>query len=415
MKCEGCKETFRSAGSYIEHIERGLCKKISRVMFQRSVQHKHVNNEVMKDPVLVQQIFAANELQGPHTDTPGLIEDRAAAARTEEGGVSLLDQEDEGQSGGYKPLEAEVNLIDMKETAPLTRRNLETWPRLPGQEPPQLTESMHSMALTSPTPSISGTEISASEYASGITSRRGGYKIYTESYPSLSSPQSVAFDRDDDDTSSVATTIAASSINHSTAWTTGSTSRALFPSAKPTAAAGDWKGILKHLEQEATPSESTNLFRSRWWDPHHTDFAVEKFFNPVIGKFLCPFPGCGDSYDVPSDIAGHLQYTHVKTSYRCPLCLKLFKSAHALVSHSESSNKCKVRNSTMYHKLLNEITGGYLEAKHVKQPKVYKTDNALVKGGERVDGLMDMKFEAKLPEGEEELKEGYVMVGRKEA
>ena len=386
---------FTRAGNYLAHLEQGRCDSITKTDFQGSIQHKHVMNEIMKDPEEVRQGLQVNKAFAPISDKPGLIVEGSETQETEDGGVPLLDQEDEAQKGGYKPLQAEVNLIDMN--LPMTRCEQETWPRLPGLPPARLTESMHSMSMKSAAPSVSGTEMSASEFASEITSRRGGKKVYTESYPSLDSPKSPGSNYIDDDTSSVATSTMASSINTPVAWTTGKTCQALFKDAKSTPPAGDWEAIRAQREKEAVANDKTNLFHSRFWDPQSSDYDVERFLSSVIGKYCCPFPECGDEYDEPLDIEGHLRNAHLKTSYRCPLCLKIFRSPSALVSHSEAGGKCKVKKSSMYDKLLDEVSGGYLKAHHLKEPKVYKPGNALVKAGERIDGVMDTKFEAKLP------------------
>ena len=396
VTCPGCGDVFTRAGNYVAHLEDGKCKSITKKDFQGSIQQKHVVNEIMKNPEEFIQGLRMNKTLTPTSDKPGLIVDGSETQETEEGGVPLLDQEDEAQKGGYKPLQAEVNLIDMN--IPYTRSNVETWPRLPGQQPSQLTSSMHSLSLNSRTPSINGSEVSASEYASEITSRRGGTKVYTESFPSLNSPRIPASLNGDDDTASVATSTVGSSTNRPMAWTTAKTSQALFKDAKPTPPAGDWTAVWNYRQQEAAANDSTNLFRSRLWDPDSKEYDVELFFNSMIEKYRCPFPECdGTYYDEPSDIEGHLRVTHLKTSYRCPLCLKIFRSANALVSHSEAGGKCKVKKSSMYDKLLDEISGGYLKAQHLIEPKVYKPGDALVKAGQRVDGVMDTRFTAKLP------------------
>ena len=386
IECPGCHIVFARGGNYIAHLEQDRCEGISKREFQSNIQQKHVTKQIMQNPGEYNEIIDTNMALQSVPDKPGLIVDQDS----EEGGVAILDRDDEDQKGGYKPLQASVNIMDQQ--LPLTRSNLETWPRLPGQPPSQLTESMRSMSIKSPTPSMSGTEISASEFASDITSRRGGNKVYTESYPSLGSLVKVASVEDNDDTASEATTTAASPNDYTAAWATGNTSNTLFKDVKPTPPAGDWKSILKHREEQAAVGDRTNLFHSRPWDPNSDDFNIEIFHNPVIEKYCCAFPGCGDTYDEAADLIGHLENAHLKTSFRCPLCLKIFKSAHALVSHSESMGKCKVKNSSMYDRLLDEISGGFLTADHFRQKAVYKPK--LDERGMPVEGVMSTRFEA---------------------
>jgi len=51
--------------------------------------------------------------------------------------------------------------------------------------------------------------------------------------------------------------------------------------------------------------------------------------------------------------------------------------------------------------LLDEVSGGFLIAKKVRQPKIYKPVTSLVKAGQAgADGVMNTEFKAnKLPDG----------------
>lgn len=351
----------------------------------------------MKGPEEFLQNLEINQLT---SDNPGLIEGGSEAPDIEEGGVNLLDGDDEHQQRGIQPLQAEVNLIEMNERPQLTRSNLEKWPRLPDQKPTQLTESLRKLSISSSITetgsggaSIHGSQMSASEFASQITSRRGGNKVYTESLISLNSPKNVA-SSEVDDTASEASTTRASSANGSAAWTAGSTSQVLFKGAKPTPPRADWDVVLKRRAEEARAHPTTNLFHSRFWDPTSNEFDIRMFWNGVIGKYHCPFDGCQDAvYDVDVDLIGHLQHAHLKKSYRCPLCLKLFNSASALIGHSESNGKCKVKKSSVYQKLLDEVSGGFLKAEYLQEPKIAKGQN-----GTLANGIMSTKFTAKMPD-----------------
>jgi hypothetical protein len=391
----------------MEHIETGRCERwnpipgITRKELRDNIQQKHVVKEIMKDPG---QFF--EKLQG--NKPAALPSDMCSESvymepdEIEEGGVAvpaILDQDDEDQKGGHTPLKAEVDLIDPRGEQPFklqldTRSNMETWPRLPGLPQSQLADAMHSMSLNSPAPSITGTEMSASEYASTITSRRGGVKVYTDSQPGSPMPPSSV--QDFNDAASEATTTAADVREYRTAWDTGNTSQVLFKDAKPTPMPGDWQGILKHREEEQ--ANDKNILNSRFWDPTSKEFDSSLFYDHVIFKYSCPFKDCLSAYDHKSDLEGHLRYTHLKPNYRCPLCLKIFKTSHALISHSESGGKCRIKDSPHYDKLLDEISGGFLRAEHLKQPKVYNTSAVVGKVGGAADGVMSTKFEAALPD-----------------
>jgi len=71
----------------------------------------------------------------------------------------------------------------------------------------------------------------------------------------------------------------------------------------------------------------------------------------VTLKYCCPFPGCESPYESASDIAAHLQHTHLKTNYVCSTCLKRFTSATAIAGHMESAGRCRVKDSNNYKKV----------------------------------------------------------------
>ena len=380
----------------MEHLENGRCKTISRKDFRDNVQLKHLRKELLRDG----QQDDEDEL--PQIAKAGSSVTGESDVRTleDDGGVPLLDQEDEGQKDGYMPLEAEVNLIDpngppkYKLNIPQTRSNMETWPRLPGQAPSQLADTLRSMSISSTACSIPTSEISTSDYASQVTSRRGGTKIYTESNYSIDSPMWPPSEFDYDDTASEATTTIAR--EQSSAWNTGSSSKLLFKDAKPTPRPGDWDEWEEHEEQERAQMDRNNMLHTKWWDKSSPEYAVHMFYNHLIGKYVCPIKDCDSTpYNDVSDLDGHLQTAHLRRDFRCPLCLKIYKSAHALVSHAESGGSCKVKDSKKFGDLLAEISGGYLDVEFLKTQKVYQTGSADGKKG--AAGVMSERFEGTEP------------------
>jgi phage FluMu protein Com len=138
---------------------------------------------------------------------------------------------------------------------------------------------------------------------------------------------------------------------------------------------------------------------ARWWDPESEDYNPEVFFHSVFENYHCPFPECEEmpAFDHPHDIAGHLLDVHAKTKFRCPGCLKLFKRASGMVSHMESTQKCPVRKSKNFKSTLDEITGGFIKAKRLPQPTIYRSDTAVVKSGQVIDGVMSTMYKASWP------------------
>lgn len=346
---ERCGCLFTKASHLIQHLESGQCKFITEYDFRASVQQKYVRKEIFKNPDAFNENLKINKALAVNNGNPGLITDGSETQDQDDGGVSIMDQENEEQMRGYQPLRAERDIMDM--IVPYTRENKETWPRMPGLAAPQLTaNALRGLSIGSRSTSVTG---AGSEYASDFTSRRGGLKVYTESYPSLNSPSvGASIAGYDDDTASEATTTASP-----TAWGTGQTSTALFPGARASAPpAGDWSAIVQQRENEIVANAPKNIMDTRFYDPASSDYHVELFFHSVLEKYRCPFPGCDAVYDIPSEIAEHLQTTHCKTSYNCTTCMKRFKSATALTAHMESSGRCKVKYSKNFHEVSQPYT-----------------------------------------------------------
>ncbi|KAK4539967.1 hypothetical protein LTR36_009937 [Oleoguttula mirabilis] len=398
-KDEGCSGLFTRASHMIHHLESGECRHISADQFKASVQHKHMWLQIMKNWDDFRTNLEGSKAFAANIDQPGQITDGYEMQDQEEGGVAIMDQENEEQKRGYHPLQAESNLVDLNvQHVPLTRSNLETWPRLPGQAASQLTEeAMRSMSIGSRATSVTGRE---SEYASDVTSRRGGRYVYTESYPSLNSPINAAstYGDDEDDAASDTTATAANSTPRPTAWSTGQTSTALFRGAAPKVAAGDWAAFAESREMEIVASAGKNILWSRFYDPASPDYHIDYFFHPVVEMYCCPLPGCQASYEAPSEIVAHLQTAHIKTNYNCTTCMKRFKCATALTAHMESTGRCNVKDSNNYGHLLDEISGGFLKSKRINEPKIYAPETALVRAGKPTNGVMSVEFKAKLPE-----------------
>lgn len=64
-----------------------------------------------------------------------------------------------------------------------------------------------------------------------------------------------------------------------------------------------------------------------------------------------------------SGLAGHLKSTaHGDKMYRCPYCLRIFKSMAAITNHSESSaNRCQIRETDNYNAYLDQLTAGMVD------------------------------------------------------
>ncbi|ODM19497.1 hypothetical protein SI65_04481 [Aspergillus cristatus] len=86
-----------------------------------------------------------------------------------------------------------------------------------------------------------------------------------------------------------------------------------------------------------------------------------KFFNSFIGKYICV---CGSSFPTMKEFEEHvLMKSKAKRNVQCPGCLKIFKSAAALVAHCESpSVHCSINEQDVYGQFMDEVSGGLIQA-----------------------------------------------------
>ena len=47
--------------------------------------------------------------------------------------------------------------------------------------------------------------------------------------------------------------------------------------------------------------------------------------------------------------------------------------------------------------MLDEVTGGFLKAKRLPEPPIYRPESAVVKAGQPVGGIMPLLYKGKLP------------------
>ncbi|KAF2165236.1 hypothetical protein M409DRAFT_67484 [Zasmidium cellare ATCC 36951] len=365
IECPGCKSHFVRAANMIVHIEDNGCSEIRPHELFRAICHKFVVKQVLRAP----DKFKLSQV--PAGPAGPAVTDGTETHDQDDGGVSLLDQEDEAQLAGYKPLSSSSDYMSTASPTP-SRASMNVRPAPPSQA--SLTQSMRNMSITTATPrSVSGTSAGS----------------YDQSYPYLAPDTSGAVQ------------VWASSSGKPSAWGTSSNaSKKLFAKAQPTPLqAGDWNAVLAQREEESLADDGKNLMKARWWDPSSQDYNPDLFKDESTGVYTCRFPDCmsdGIAFHALVDLQDHITMFHLPGHFQCPSCFKRFKKASALVGHAENTRKCNVRASGGFKSLIAEITGGLLDAKSVSVPKIYRPDTALVKfGKEPTHGIMDNKFTAK--------------------
>ncbi|KAL1619798.1 hypothetical protein SLS54_006394 [Diplodia seriata] len=342
IRCIGCDEHFVRAAALIEHLEFDHCSKISAQQFKSNIQHKHMVNKILNDPdAVTSKLFDFNVND---TDTSGGITLSKAA--------SLLDEERGGSV--IKPLKPRSQSRD--HDAPHVG---ERWPSLPsnGRDSPKGRDSSN---------------LSSSMARLSVSGSSGGVRL----------------------PSSLSDSTARPSENGSQAWTESRASEKLFAGAQKTPLSSEWDAALKAREMEYESANSTNMLMQRYWDPTHKDYNPERFFNPVIEMYSCPFPQCDENFTEPYMLEFHINTEHGISQQRCPQCLKLFKSTTALVAHCEApTSECGISRSDRFGQAIDQFSGGFLGAKDARRPDFTLAD--------RQDRFVDKKMK------ERELGSGY--------
>ncbi|PWY90299.1 hypothetical protein BO94DRAFT_623106 [Aspergillus sclerotioniger CBS 115572] len=119
----------------------------------------------------------------------------------------------------------------------------------------------------------------------------------------------------------------------------------------------------------ARPSKEDNSdpFGVAQIDIGHTLRALDKtwdpmnFFDPFRAKFVCP---CDDEFSTSKTFETHvIEKTSGKRSVQCPGCLRIFKTAAALVAHCESaSTHCSVNTGLRFSQIIKDVSGGLVKA-----------------------------------------------------
>lgn len=254
IKCPGCSETFPRASGLIHHFEKNLCPKITAVRFQGYLQHKEIIGRLLEDPTAMEQMALK--------DCAQYLE---AAKDDEEGGGAALpdllgEEDDITWLDSFEPIKPE-----QPATQAALAVNQQKWPALAaaaaklkdaGAVPRELTESMQALAIKSGKPVLPSQELKIEPNPWPLPAD------YKPGDPLPTKPP---------------------------AWSSGTASKDLFRGAKATPVTPDWELLLKqHVEKD----HKSNLLHHQFWNPAHEDYDAERFYDPMLEKYKCPFPGC---------------------------------------------------------------------------------------------------------------------------
>jgi hypothetical protein len=220
----------------VEHLEFGHCRVIDRDQFLGHIVHKHLVTELLKGGATYDRFMQK------------ISRFDATQDYVEEGGVGIdnvLDEEDEdaAQAVEYTALKPDYTQEEAVHPG--------YYPPLPSSQGGQsvtgaseLTETMSRMSI--------GGSVSKSTTAVGSTNGEEGSSSGRQLKP----------------------------------WS-GRSSKQLFPDAKSTPVPSEFS-IAAHDEQ-MEQEYGINIMSTRFWDPLHSDWNPERFFDAIIQKYVCPF------------------------------------------------------------------------------------------------------------------------------
>ncbi|PGH10528.1 hypothetical protein AJ79_05456 [Helicocarpus griseus UAMH5409] len=159
----------------------------------------------------------------------------------------------------------------------------------------------------------------------------------------------VGYDRDDDD----ATSHNRSSNSDFPTTPKGKSALLIDMDDSASRASGTSWGTWKSSSVARPETEVSN-------EPVKVEWSVDKFFSPTLGKYLCV---CDKAFDSEKEFDNHIKSgVHAAGVFRCPSCLRMFKTSTALTAHCEAATvRCKVNRDENYARIMDEISGGLIE------------------------------------------------------
>ncbi|KAI1327705.1 hypothetical protein F5Y16DRAFT_398994 [Xylariaceae sp. FL0255] len=110
------------------------------------------------------------------------------------------------------------------------------------------------------------------------------------------------------------------------------------------------------------PIDIANHYQGQIVDPNDPKFNPAVFFNSILEQFTCPYKRCNQKTKTVSAFKAHLNsQKHAGSKLTCPGCNKVFTSGASLISHVETSRKCKIRHSDHVRPALSQATGGLID------------------------------------------------------
>ncbi|KAL7937282.1 putative C2H2 finger domain protein [Trichoderma chlorosporum] len=117
-------------------------------------------------------------------------------------------------------------------------------------------------------------------------------------------------------------------------------------------------------------------------DPNSPSFNVARYQCSITEKFNCPKQLCGKTFKSARGLIGHLRSpAHGNKTYRCPCCLKMFKTLAGITSHAETrGSKCRIQDTVHYETFMDQLTAGIVDIERI----TYQDGTIIFKTSEQV-------------------------------
>lgn len=336
LTCYGCNVIFRTAGDMIGHLEKGLCRNteqpkqsITKTSFQDHINQKTIINRMLKGDGL--------RMKSP--SGPGSIASSGNQFGGENENSSVLLDEPTSENSNPTPA-LQPTPSAPRPTSVGASHN--TQPR--SQNMKNVTDSVSSLHLSGGGADLSSQHNGSTSQSRSNSSIQGG--------PGAS------------------------------AWANGPSAavKAVPPSqGEPTAFAAGLQTLNYEYAQKnpgsAPPSRHTGAsvsgftsmdpsdWNTRFWNPRSDAWDPNRFFNSLIEAYECPHKECNFTDPSAAAFTSHCFDGHRPDVFRCPSCLREYKSLQALVQHCEApSHKCQIRKARAYNQFMDFITGGFIDA-----------------------------------------------------
>ncbi|KAL6830976.1 RNA polymerase III transcription factor IIIC subunit domain-containing protein [Trichoderma sp. SZMC 28015] len=103
-------------------------------------------------------------------------------------------------------------------------------------------------------------------------------------------------------------------------------------------------------------------------DPNNPSFNVARYRCPITEKWNCPKVPCRKVFKTAKALIGHLRSpAHGNKTYRCPCCLKMFKTLAGITSHAETrGSKCRIQDTVHYEIFMGQLTAGIVDIERTR-------------------------------------------------